>query len=63
MIHTEATQGHNSGIIAPTTGEVHAAQTQPIAVSAFDLTITHHIDLITDHQHIEVLRLPIQRSQ
>ena len=48
MIHTEATQGHNIGIIAATTGAACEA-------TAIDPTMTHHIDHITDHPYIEVL--------
>ena len=56
-IHTKVTQGHNSRIIAATTGAAHDAHTPPIEVTAIDLATTHHIDLITDHPHIEVLQL------
>ena len=57
MIHAGAAQGHNIGIITATTGAAHGTHTPPIEVKAIDLTMTHHIDLIMDHQHIEVLQL------
>ena len=57
MIHMEATKGHNIRIITATTGAAHNAHTPPIEVTAIDLSMTHHIDLIADHPHIEDLLL------
>ena len=57
MIHTEAVQGHNIKIITDTTGVAHNIHTPPIEVTAINLTVTHHIDLITDHPHIEAILL------
>ena len=59
MIHTEATQGHNIGIIAATTGAAHDAKPPHIEVTAINLTATHHNALIADHPHIEVLWLTV----
>ena len=56
-IHTEATQGHNIGIIAATTVVAHDAHALPIEVTTINLAMTHHIDCTTDHPHIEVLNL------
>ena len=56
-IHTEATQGHNNGINAATTGATHDDHTPHIEVTAIDLAMTHHIGHITDHPHKEVLQL------
>ena len=57
MIHTEAVQGHNIRIITDTTGVAHNIHTPPIEVTAINFTVTHHIDLITDHPHIEAILL------
>ena len=57
MIHTEASQGHNTGIIAATTGAAHDAHVPPIEVTATDLAMTHHINLIADYPYIETLQL------
>ena len=57
MILTEATQGHNTGIYAATTGAVHDDCTPPKEATAIDLTVTHHIDHIADLPPIEVLHL------
>ena len=56
-ILTEATQGHNTGIDAATTGAAHNNCTPPIEAAATDPAVTHHINHITDHPHIEVLQL------
>ena len=45
MIHTEATPGHNIGIIAAIPGVVHDAHTLHIEITAIDLAATHHIAL------------------
>ena len=57
MIHTEATQGHSTGINAATTGATHDNYTPPIEATAIDPAMTHHTDNITDYPHIEVLQL------
>ena len=57
MIHTEATQGHNTGINAVTTGAAHNAHALPIEVIGINLAMTYHINHITDHPHIEDLQL------
>ena len=57
MIHTEATQGHNIGIITTTTGAAHDAHTPPIEVTAIDLAMTDCIDRIAGYPYIEVLEL------
>ena len=57
MIHMEATQGHNTGINAATTGAAHDDHALPIEVIAINPTMTNHINHITDHPHIEVLQL------
>ena len=57
MIYTEATQGHKIGIITATTGKAHEAQAPSIEVTAINLPTTHHINLIADHLHIEVIQL------
>ena len=57
MIYTEATQGHNTGINAATTGAAHNDHIPPIEATAIDPTFTHHIEHITDHPHIEVIEL------
>ena len=57
MIHTEATPGHNIGIIIATTGAAHNTHAPPIGVTALDPVTKHHVDHITDHPHIEVLWL------
>ena len=56
MIHTAATQRHIIGIIAVTTGAAHNALAPTIEVTAINFTMTHHIDLITDHPQMEVLQ-------
>ena len=54
-IHTEATQGHNIGIITATTGAAHDGHAPPIEVTSINPTATHHIDNIADDPCIEVL--------
>ena len=56
-IHTESNQGHNTGTDAATTGAAHDNHTLPIEVTDINLSATHHINLTTDHTHIEVLQL------
>ena len=56
-ILTEAVQGHNTRIDAATTGAAHNNCALPIEATTIDLTMTHHIDYITDHPHIEGLQL------
>ena len=54
----EVDPDHNlTRIIAATTGATHNTHTPPIEVTAIGLTMTHHISLITDCPHIEVLQL------
>ena len=55
MIHTEADQGHDIGIIAATPGVAHNAHTPHIEITDINFDTTHHIVLIVDHPHIEVL--------
>ena len=57
MIHTDVTQGHNTGINAVTTGAAHNDHTPPIEATAIDLAMTQHVNHITDHPHIDVLQL------
>ena len=54
---TEAAQGHSTVIDAATTGAAHSDHAPPIEATAINLAMTHHIDLIADHPHIEVLQL------
>ena len=56
-IHTEAIQGHNTGINATTTGAVHDDHAPPIEATAINLATTHYINHIADNPHIEVLQL------
>ena len=57
MTHTEATQGHNTGANAATKGAVHNSHAPLIEATTIARTVTHHINLIIDHPHIEVLQL------
>ena len=57
LIPTEAALDHNTGIDMASTGAVHNNHAPPIGPTAIDLTMTHHIDHIADHPHIEVLQL------
>ena len=57
MIHTEAIQGHNSGINTATTVAAHDTHTPPTEVTAINLAMTYHINHITDHPHKEVPQL------
>ena len=52
MTHTEAIQGHTTGIIKDITGVVHNAHTPPL--THIDLAMTL---IIIDHLHIEALLL------
>ena len=56
-IHTEAAQGHNTGINTATTGAAHNAHAPPIKVTVINPTMTHHINHIADHPHFEVFQL------
>ena len=60
MILTEAVQGHNTGINVATTGAVHNNHAPPIEAKAIDLTMTHHIDCIAEHPHIDALQVTNQ---
>ena len=42
MTHTEATPGHDIGIIAATPGVAHNAHAQHIEITAIDPTMTQH---------------------
>ena len=53
MIHMEAIPDHNIGIIATTPGVAHNAQIPHTGVIAIDPTMTHHINLTTDHLSTE----------
>ena len=55
MISIEATLNHNTRRDAATAGAAHGDLTQPTDDMAIDLAMTHHINHITDHPHIEVL--------
>ena len=57
MTHTEATPGHDIGIIAATPGVAHNAQAPHTEITAINPATTHHTDPITHHPHIEVLQL------
>ena len=57
MTHTEATQGHDIGIIAVSPGVSHDAHAPHIEITVIDPTMTHHTDLIADHPHIAVPQL------
>ena len=56
-IPIEATLDHNTGIDAATTRAAHNSLTQPTGATAIDLAVTHHIDRIADHPHIEALQV------
>ena len=53
----EATLYHNTRIDAATTAAAHNDCTPPIEVTIMNLTVTQHIDHITDHSHIEALQV------
>ena len=57
MTLTEATPGHNIGIIAATPGVVHDAHVPYIDITVINPAATHHTDLIKDYPHIEVPQL------
>ena len=57
MTHTEATPGHDIGIIAAIPRVAHNAHVPYIEITVIDPTRTHHTDLIADHPHIEVPQL------
>ena len=51
MTYTEATPGHNIGIIASTPEVADAPQTE---ITAIEPAMTHHTDPFAVHPHIEV---------
>ena len=55
--HTEATPGHDIGIITATPGVAHDSHAPYTEITAIDPTATHHTDPTADHPHIEVLKL------
>ena len=57
MPPTEAALDHNTGIDTATTGGAHDDCTPPIEATAISLTVTHHINYITDHPHIEAIQV------
>ena len=57
VTHTEATPGHNIGIITAHPGVVHDVHIPQIGITVIDPAMTHHINLIADHPHIEVPQL------
>ena len=57
MILTKATLGYNTRIDAAPWRAAHNNHIPPIKVAVIDLAITHHIDHIADHPHIEILQL------
>ena len=57
MTHTEATPGHDIGIITATPGVAYNAHAPHIEITVIDPTTTHHTNLIADHPHIEVPQL------
>ena len=56
-IPIEATLDHNIRIDAVITGVAHDDLTPPIETTAIHLAMTHHINHITDHPHIEALQV------
>ena len=54
MTHIEAILGHDIEIIATTPEVAHDAQVPHTGVIAINPTMTHHIDITTDHQCREV---------
>ena len=57
LIPIEAALYHNTGIDAATTEAACNDLTQPMGATAIDLTMTRHINHITDHHHIEDLQV------
>ena len=57
MTHTEATPGHDIGIITATPGVAHNTNIPHIEITVINPTTTHHTNLIADHPHIEVPQL------
>ena len=57
MIPTEAALDHNTRIDATTSGAAHNNCAPPIEATAIDLTMTHDINHITDHPHIDALQV------
>ena len=57
MIPIEAAVDHNTAIDEATTGAAHDDLAPPIEAIGIDLTMTHYIDHITDHPHIEALQV------
>ena len=57
ITHTEATPGHDVGIIAGTPGVAQNGHAPHKEITVIGPATTHHTDLITDHPHIEVPQL------
>ena len=57
MTHTEATPGHDIGIIAATPGVAPDTHVPHIEITVIDPTVTHHTNLIAHHPDIEVPQL------
>ena len=57
MIPIEAALDNKTGIDAATTGAAHEDLASPIEATTIDLTMTHHIDNIADHLHIEAIQV------
>ena len=57
MIHIEATLDHNIGRDAAITEAAHDDLVPHIEAMAINLTMTHHINHIADHPHIEALQV------
>ena len=62
MTQTEATPGHDIGIITATLGVAQDAHIPHIDITVINPAVTHHTNLTTDHPHIEVPSLPLQIS-
>ena len=56
-ISIQATLDDNTGIDTAITGAAHNDLAPPIEDTAINLAMTHHIDHITDHPHIEDLQV------
>ena len=57
MILPEATQGSNTRTDIATIEAAHDDHAPPIEITAIDRAMTHHINHIAEHPHIEVLQL------
>ena len=62
MTHTEATPGHDIGIITVTPGVAHDTYAPHTETTVIDPTMIHHTYLTTDHPHIEVFQLTTPES-